>query len=80
MLYSTGSFTIANRESSHITWGRLTSTLPLARHASHKTGCCIFHKRREFGESSSDESDSDIDDEKREKLWSEAKARTMYHA
>lgn len=25
------------------------------------TGCCIFHKPREFGESDSDESDSDIE-------------------
>ena len=24
-------------------------------------GCCIFHKRRAFGESDSDESDSDIE-------------------
>mmetsp|Transcript_17130 Transcript_17130/g.25352 ORF Transcript_17130/g.25352 Transcript_17130/m.25352 type:complete len:109 (+) Transcript_17130:27-353(+) len=47
--------------------------------------CCIFHKKREFGESDSDESDSDMDDEEREKYWSQPKEGRpnkgqLYHA
>ena len=47
--------------------------------------CCIYHKPRKFGESDSDESSSDMDDEEREKYWSQSKpgrpaAAQMYHA
>lgn len=34
------------------------------------TGCCIFHKIKKFGESDSDESDSDVE----EAVKSEAKS------
>ncbi|KAG5185445.1 phosphatase inhibitor-domain-containing protein [Tribonema minus] len=47
--------------------------------------CCIFHKQRKFGESDSEESSSDLDDEEREKYWSEPKPGRpnrgqVYHA
>lgn len=49
-----------------------------------ETGCCIFHKKRNFDESDSDESDSDMDDEERERRWAQPKpgrprAHQLYH-
>lgn len=36
--------------------------IPLNLPLSFDIGCCIFHKRKHFGESDSDESDSDIEE------------------
>jgi protein phosphatase 1 regulatory subunit 11 len=33
--------------------------------------CCIFHKPKQFGESDSEESDSDVSDGERERRWEE---------
>jgi len=33
---------------------------------SNKLECCIFHKKREFGESDSEDSNSDSDDDEKE--------------
>jgi hypothetical protein len=42
-------------------------------------GCCIFHKTKKFGESDSDESDSDIDEAEKAAEGQEDKSYLRHH-
>ncbi|CAM9265402.1 unnamed protein product [Discosporangium mesarthrocarpum] len=81
---SAPTLTLRLRARPRVTWGAdVVNNENMGKKSSKR--CCIFHKRREFGESSSDESDSDMDDEAREKRWAQhkpgrPKPHQMYHA
>ncbi|CAN0050035.1 unnamed protein product [Phaeothamnion confervicola] len=68
----------------HVEWGQdVVDNEGMDKKSSKR--CCIFHKQRKFGESSSDESDSDIDDEERARRWAQPKLgrpapHQVYHA
>lgn len=48
-------------KSPQVTWSQETINNEFMRKKSSKR-CCIFHKTKKFGESDSDESDSDMDE------------------
>ncbi|CAM9546940.1 unnamed protein product [Choristocarpus tenellus] len=76
--------TLRLRARPSVTWGEdVINNENMGKKSSKR--CCIFHKKRDFGESSSDESDSDMDDEAREKKWAQPnhgkpRAHQVYHA